>query len=243
MVYHEGLVALVSGATRGIGREVARQLAGRGVAVAVGCRDLAAGRAVAGGLPAASPVPLDVTVPGGATAAVAAVRDRFGRLDILVNNAGRIVEATAPDTTAAVLREVFDVNVFGVADLTGAALPLLRHSPAARIVNVSSTTGSLALTAAGTDFGGDADRRTAYAASKSALNMLTIQYDRAFQADPALRHIKVNSATPGYTATGMNGGRGTRTVTQGAAVIVRLALAPADGPSGGFSNDAGPVPW
>jgi NAD(P)-dependent dehydrogenase (short-subunit alcohol dehydrogenase family) len=243
MVYHDELVALVSGATRGIGREVARQLAARGVRVAVGCRELGAGQAVAAALPAAHPVPLDVTVPGGAADAVTATADLFGRLDILVNNAGRTVDATAAETTAAVLRRVFEVNVFGAADLIGAALPLLRESPAARIINVSSTTGSLALTAGGADFGGDADRRLAYAVSKSALNMLTVQYHRAFQGDPALRHIAVNSATPGYTATDMTGGRGTRTVAQGARIIVDLALAADGGPSGGFYNDAGAVPW
>jgi NAD(P)-dependent dehydrogenase (short-subunit alcohol dehydrogenase family) len=208
MVYHDGLVALVSGATRGIGREVARQLAERGVRVAVGCRDVEAGRAVAGPLDGAHPVVLDVTAPGGAAAAVAATAERYGRLDILVNNAGRTAEATAAGTTAAVLRPVFEVNVFGAVELIGAALPLLRSSPAPRVVNVSSTTASLALTAGGTDFGGDADRRLAYAASKTALNMLTVQYHRAFQSDPALRHI-----------------------------------APAGGPSGGFYNDAGAVPW
>jgi NAD(P)-dependent dehydrogenase (short-subunit alcohol dehydrogenase family) len=214
------------------------------VRVAVGCREAAAGQAVADALAGdAHPVVLDVTATGGAAAAVAATTDRYGRLDILVNNAGRTAEATAAGTTAAVLRPVFEVNVFGVTDLISAALPLLRSSPAARIVNVSSTTASLALTAGGTDFGGDADRRLAYAASKTALNMLTVQYHRAFQADPALRHIAVNSATPGYTATDMTGGHGGRTVEQGARIIVDLALAPGGGPSGGFYNDAGTVPW
>jgi NAD(P)-dependent dehydrogenase (short-subunit alcohol dehydrogenase family) len=142
-----------------------------------------------------------------------------------------------------VLREVFETNVFGCAEMIRVALPLLRQSSWPRIVNVSSTTGSLGLTAAGADFGGAADQRLAHATSKAALNMLTIQYHRAFQHDQSLRHLKINSATPGYTATDLNRHRGTRTVEQGAQIIVRLALLDDSGPSGGFFNDAGPVDW
>lgn len=247
MAQHTQPVALVTGANRGIGREVARQLAERDLAVVVGSRDVQSGQAVAGALTRqgarASAVPLDVTVPGSPFEAVRLIEGRLGRLDVLVNNAGRIVEASAVDTTADDLRAVFETNVFGAAEMVRAALPLLRTSPGARIVNVSSTTASLTLTAGGTDFGGDAALRLAYSTSKAALNMLTVQYDRAFQADPALRHVKINAATPGYTATDMNRGRGQRTVEQGARIIVDLALLAADGPSGGFFNDAGPVPW
>lgn len=240
-------VALVTGANRGIGREVARQLVARGVTVVVGSRDVAAGQAVAEEIAtdeaAASAVRLDVTAAGAHERAIADVTDRHGCLDILVNNAGRLVEADAADTTASVLRQVFETNVFGVADMIRASLPSLRRSAAARIVNVTSTTGSLSLTSHGTDFGGNADQRLAYSTSKAALNMLTIQYHRAFRLDDTLRHIKINSGTPGYTATDMNEGQGTRTVEQGARIIVELALLPDDGPSGGFFNDDGPIPW
>lgn len=212
-----------------------------------GARDLDAGRRAADELTArgvtATAVRLDVTDRVDAAASISEITARFGRLDILINNAGRIVETAAVETTADDLRAVFDTNVFGTADTIRAALPLLSESGAPRIVNVSSTTGSLALTASGTNFGGDADRRLAYATSKAAMSMLTVQYHRAFQHDPALRHVKINSATPGYTATAMNHGKGTRTVEEGPRIIVRLALLPDDGPSGGFFNDDGPVPW
>jgi NAD(P)-dependent dehydrogenase (short-subunit alcohol dehydrogenase family) len=247
MAHHTQPVALVTGANRGIGREVARQLAERDLTVVVGSRDLASGQAVADALTRqgaqASAVCLDVTAREGPCDAVRQIEHRYGRLDVLVNNAGRIVEAAAVDTTADDLRAVFETNVFGTAEMIRAALPLLRTSPAARIVNVSSTTASLTLTAGGTDFGGDAAHRLAYSTSKTALNMLTVQYDRALRADPSLRHVKINAATPGYTATDMNRGQGHRTVEQGARVIAQLSLLPASGPSGGFFNDDGPVPW
>jgi NAD(P)-dependent dehydrogenase (short-subunit alcohol dehydrogenase family) len=240
-------VCLVTGGNRGIGREVARQLAQKGMPVFIGSRDLAAGQATARELsmPARqlATVRLDVCDPVSLDRAVQEVAEQAGRLDVLINNAGAIVGSTAAETSAAILREVFETNVFGCAEMIRVALPLLRESSCPRIVNVSSTTGSLALTAAGTDFGGPADQRLAYATSKAALNMLTIQYHRAFQHDRSLRHIKINSATPGYTATGMNRHQGTRTADRGAQIIVRLALLDDSGPSGGFFNDAGPVDW
>jgi NAD(P)-dependent dehydrogenase (short-subunit alcohol dehydrogenase family) len=240
-------VALVTGANRGLGREIARQLAERGLTVVIGSRDLDAGHvvaeALANGGASVSAVRLDVTVPEACLAAVEEIRRLHGRLDVLVNNAGRIIEARATDTTGEVLRAVFDTNVFGAADMIRAALPLLRAARQPRIVNVSSTTGSVALTADGTEFGGDADRRLAYSTSKSALNMLTVQYHRAFQKHQALRHIKINAGTPGYTATDMNAGQGARSVDEGARILVDLATLPDDGPSGGFFNDQGPVPW
>jgi NAD(P)-dependent dehydrogenase (short-subunit alcohol dehydrogenase family) len=191
----------------------------------------------------ASALRLDVTEPGGPAAAIGAILDNYGRLDVLVNNAGRIIEVPAVETTAEDLRAVFDTNVFGAAEMVRAALPLLRQSSQARIVNVTSTTGSLTLTAAGTDFGGDATKRLAYATSKTALTMLTVQYHRAFQEDPILKHIKINAGTPGYSATDMNRGEGGRSVEDGARVIVDLACLQNDGPSGGFFNDQGAVAW
>jgi NAD(P)-dependent dehydrogenase (short-subunit alcohol dehydrogenase family) len=110
-------------------------------------------------------------------------------------------------------------------------------------VNVSSTTASLTLTSSGADLPGDARVRMAYAASKAALNMLTVQYAQAFLRDPKLAHVKVNAVTPGYTATDMNGFRGTRPASVAAQVVAELATLPDDGPSGCFLGEDGPVPW
>ena len=233
-------VALVTGANRGIGRETARQLAARGMDVLAGAR---APDRFGPAEPGVAPVRLDVTD----VATVSAVRDlidrEFGHLDVLVNNAGVFVGRTAAETTADDARPMFEANVLGVITMINELLPLLSRSTSARVVNVSSTTGSLGLTSAGADLPGDADRRLAYTSSKAALNMLTVQYARAFAGDPRLAHIKVNSATPGYTSTDMNDHRGTRTVAEGAGAIVAVATLPDDGPTGAFLGDDGPVPW
>jgi NAD(P)-dependent dehydrogenase (short-subunit alcohol dehydrogenase family) len=239
-------VALVTGANKGLGKETARQLVARGMTVVLGSRDPERGIAAARELGvdgAVLPVRLDVTDPASVDAVADRLRREYGRLDVLVNNAGTVVDQLAVGTTAVEMRCTYEVNVYGVVTVIHAMLPLLRASAAPRIVNVSSTTASLGLTSGGTDFGGDADRRLAYSSSKAALNMLTVQYARAFAKDPDLSHIKVNSVTPGYVATDLTRYRGTRTVEQGAQVIVRLATLPDDGPTGGFFNDQGPVPW
>jgi NAD(P)-dependent dehydrogenase (short-subunit alcohol dehydrogenase family) len=239
-------VALVTGANRGLGKETSRQLLDRGVTVVMGSRDTGHGVTAARDLDAdatAIPVHLDVTDPASVEAVADRLRQEYGRLDVLVNNAGTVVDRLAADTTAAEMRHAYEVNVFGVVTVIHTMLPLLRASGAARIVNVSSTTASLGLTSSGTDFGGDADHRMAYSSSKTALNMLTVQYAHAFAKDPDLSHIKINSATPGYTATDMTRHRGTRTVEEGSRIIVDLATLADDGPSGGFFNDQGPVPW
>jgi NAD(P)-dependent dehydrogenase (short-subunit alcohol dehydrogenase family) len=240
-------LALVTGANKGIGKETARQLGRMGLTVLLGSRDPARGEEAARDLGSdgvqVQPVQLDVTDVASVEAVAARLRDDPGHLDILVNNAGTFVGATAAETTAAPMRHIFDVNVFGVVTAIHTLLPLLRRSAAPRIVNVSSTTGSLALTAGRADLPGDATRRMAYASSKAALNMLTIQYAQAFALEPELAHVKINSATPGYTATDMNGFRGTRTVGTAARIVVALATLPDDGPSGGFFSDDGPVDW
>ncbi|MFC4048802.1 SDR family NAD(P)-dependent oxidoreductase [Actinomadura syzygii] len=239
-------VALVTGANKGLGKETSRQLLGCGMTVFMGSRDPDRGAAAAddlGGAGTAVPVRLDVTDAADVEAVADRLRRDHGRLDVLVNNAGTVVDRLPADTTAAELRETFEVNVFGVVTLVHAMLPLLRASAAPRIVNVSSTTASMGLTSGGADFGGDADRRMAYAASKAALNMLTVQYARAFARDPDLAHIAINSATPGYTATDLTGHRGARTVEEGARIIVDLAASADAVQTGGFFNDRGHVPW
>ncbi|GAA4521266.1 SDR family NAD(P)-dependent oxidoreductase [Actinoallomurus oryzae] len=238
-------VALVTGANKGLGKETARQLLERGMTVVMGSRDPERGIAAAGELRAggaAVPVQLDVTDSASVEAVADRLRRDHGRLDVLVNNAGTVVDRLAADTTALEMRHTYEVNVFGVVTVIHAMLPLLRASAAPRIVNVSSTTASLGLTSGGTDFGGDAGRRIAYSSSKTALNMLTVQYAHAFAKDPDLSRIKINAATPGYTATDLTGHRGSRTVEEGARIIVELATL-ADGPTGGFFNDQGHVPW
>lgn len=241
-----GDVVLVTGANKGLGKQAAGQLARRGMTVLLGSRDAERGaRAaaeVAAGRADVTPVQLDVTDPASLDAAAARIRREHGRLDVLINNAGTTVDAAPAETTEADMRRVFEVNVFAAAAVIRVMLPLLRESAAPRIVNVSSTTASLTMTSRGHDFGGNASRRFAYSTSKAALNMLTVQYARAFAAAPDLAHIKINSATPGYTATDMTGGRG-RSVADGARIIVDLATCCADGPTGGFFNDQGPVPW
>lgn len=240
-------VALVTGANKGLGKETARQLAARGVTVALGSRDTERGEAAAHELAAAGiapiPVRLDVTDAGSVQDVADWLEAEYGRLDALVNNAGTVVDQRAERTTAAEMRHTYEVNVFGAVTMIQTMLPLLGTSLAPRIVNVSSTTASMSLTSGGTDFGGDADMRMAYSSSKAALNMLTVQYAKAFSTNDALSHIKINSATPGYTATDMTRHRGTRTVAEGARIIVDLATLPEDGPTGKFFNDNGTVPW
>ena len=244
-------LVLVTGANKGLGKETARQLACRGMTVLLGSRDLDRGRRAAGELTdstgadggAVLPIQLDVTDPDSVKAAVEQVHAAHGRLDALVNNAGIFAGARAADTTVTQLRDLFEVNVFGVVTVTHAFLPLLAKSAAPRIVNVSSTTASLTLTADGADIPGDASTRLAYASAKAALNMLTVQYAKAFRAEPELAHILVNSAVPGWTATDINNHRGIRPVHDGARIIADLAALPADGPTGGCFDDQGPVPW
>ncbi|KAK1184531.1 SDR family NAD(P)-dependent oxidoreductase [Streptomyces sp. NBS 14/10] len=250
-------VALVTGGNRGIGREVARQLGEAGLTVVIGSRDLVAGERAAKEIQTeladsrpdiqVTAVHLDVTARGDEAgnphSAAEEISRRYGRLDILVNNAGRMVEVLPTDITGKDLEAAFITNVGGVAETTHACLPLLKQAEAPRIVNVSSTTASLKLTTEDKDFGGDHGVRAPYSTSKAALNMLTLHYNKAFQADESLRHIKINAITPGYVATEMTHGLGTRTVEQGARALVTLALRGEDSPTGGYFNENGPLPW
>ncbi len=237
-------VALVSGANKGIGKEISRQLATEGVMVLMGARDQQRGeKAVADlqaqGLPVEF-IQLDVTSQASVDEAVAEVVRRHGRLDILVNNAGVNIDwMPASDLTLDGLQTTFDTNVVGAFRVTKAMLPLLRKSRQGRIVNLTSGNGS---------FGFNTNphiplppRNTllAYASSKAALNMMTLR----LADDLKSAGVKVNAADPGFTATDMNQFRGTRTVEEGAATPVRLALLPDDGPTGGVFGDDGQEPW
>ncbi|MFZ3560675.1 SDR family oxidoreductase [Streptomyces sp. BH055] len=237
-------IALITGANKGIGLAVARGLGERGITVVLGARDEVLGKQAADALSAdgitATPVRLDVRDESSVLDAARLVESRYGRLDILVNNAGTAgsFTGTADRAGADELREVFETNVFGVATVTRAMLPLLRRAPAGRVVNLSSHVGSLALSSdpgsplAGVDM-------IAYQSSKTALNALTVAYAKALRGTS----VKVNAALPGVVATDINHHRGPRTPAQGAAVVVRLALLDENGPSGACVADEGPVPW
>jgi NAD(P)-dependent dehydrogenase (short-subunit alcohol dehydrogenase family) len=236
--------ALVTGANKGIGREVARRLAGLGFTVLAGARDRGRGEAACEGLRTEGLdvhlVVLDVADEESAARAAAEVEGRFGKLDVLVNNAGISLGAESPSKQAlGAMRHLFATNVWGPIAVTQAFLPLLERAPAPRIVNVSSSVGSLGLAM-------DPEGRIAqlggifgYAASKTALNAFTLRLAHELRD----KRIKVNAACPGYVATDLNRHTGPRTVEQGAEIIVRLATLPDDGPTGGFFDDAGPVPW
>jgi len=244
-------VALVTGANKGIGLHIARELAAHGLTVLVGSRDLRHGETSAKSLGGnAGAVQLDVTDKASVAAAADRIRKEYGRLDVLVNNAGvshsgtpgkplqEIAEAGRMSVVSLdEVRAVFETNVFGVIAVTQAMLPLLREAPAGRIVNVSSTSGSLTWNSDPANphrkmFG-------TYSASKTALNAITL----AFAADLESTRIKVNAACPGFTATDLNNFQGTRTVEEAAREPVRLALLGQDGPTGTFSDENGPVPW
>ena len=223
---------LISGANRGLGFEVARQLATAGHQVWIGARDPERGRQAADAL-GAEFVQLDVTDDASVTTAA----ETIARLDVLVNNAGisggRI---TAGEATVDQMRAVYETNVFGPVRLLRAFIPLLENSPAPVVVNVSSGVGSLSL-ASDPESPLSQANFPVYASSKAALNMLTIRYAAAFP------RMRINSVDPGFTATDFNEHRGTQTVEQGAEAIVRYALITSDGPTGGFFDRNGAEPW
>jgi NAD(P)-dependent dehydrogenase (short-subunit alcohol dehydrogenase family) len=240
-------VALVTGANKGLGQEVARQLGRRGMTVLLGCRDrtrgeTAAAELVAEGLDVA-PTALDVTQVTSAEAVADHIRKTYGRLDVLINNAGIHVGRPALEIRATEMRKTFETNVFGVVTMINIMLPLLKEAPEPRIVNVASTTASLALTSDPTSLFGQENNSLAYASSKSAVTMLTVQYANALRRLPAYAHVKINAVTPGYIATDLNGHTGPRSVEQGARIVIDLATIAHDGPSCGFFNDDGSVPW
>jgi NAD(P)-dependent dehydrogenase (short-subunit alcohol dehydrogenase family) len=184
-------------------------------------------------------VQLDVTDDASVTAAAELLEERAGRLDVLVNNAGVIGGSPQLPTKIdpATVRTAVETNVIGVIRVTNAMLPLLRRSASPRIVNMSSSVGSLTRQSGGTDETGPLS--AAYAPSKTFLNAVTVQYAKELRDT----NILINAGCPGYCATDLNGFRGVRTPEQGAAIGIRLATLPDDGPTGGFFDDAGVVPW
>ncbi len=229
-------VALVTGSNRGIGFEVVRGLAERGYLALLGARDAAAGEEAAARLRAAGlavePVQIDVTDAASVNAALAVVKDRYGRLDSLVNNAGVLLDEGAPglDVPVQTVHATFEVNVYGTLRVTQAFAPLLVRARG-NVVNVSSIMGQLA--SAGPGY-------LAYRSSKAALNMIT----RVLAAELEPRGVRVNSAHPGWVRTRMGGPAAPGTPEEGAAPIIWLATLGPDGPTGGFFGPGNqPLDW
>src|SRR5215831_5581037 len=229
-------VALVTGANRGIGFEVCRQLAGKGFVVLLTARDAAKANTAARELANAGTVEsllLDVADASSIKKAAGEVAIRYGHLDVLVNNAGinyDTWEAAENADIDGTVMETIATNLLGPWRLCQAFLPLLRKSKAPRIVNVSSESGSLAHMDAGPP---------AYQVTKAALNALT----RTLAGELRQAHILVNAVCPGWVATDMGGAGAPRSAEEGAAGIVWAATLPQNGPTGGFFRDGKPLPW
>ena len=240
----KGAVALITGANKGIGYEVARQLGAKGLTVLIGARNAKLGEDATKTLKAAGAdahfVELDVTKPETIASAADSISKQCGRLDVLVNNAGIVAKGDGAPSVADLkaVREVFEVNFFGVLAVTQAMLPLVRKSASGRIVMVSSGLGSIAWNA---DPNGQFSswRLIGYNGSKAIMSMMTAQLASELRETP----IKVNAVNPGYTATDINANSGTQTVEEGAAEIVRQSLAPDSAPTGGFVQTGGSIPW
>ena len=236
--------ALITGGNKGIGFETARQLAGSGYRIWLGCRDRHRGQTAVEQLLAQGHdvrlLMIDVTTDESVRAAAEHVHGEDGRLDVLINNAGILGSMPTPDRSQSVddIRAVYDTNVFGAIRVTQAFTPLLKAAGHANVVMISSGLGSLGWLS-------DPDNQfygvnvLGYNSSKSALNAVTVSFAKSLAPD----NIKVNSADPGYTATDFNGHSGYRTVEQAAAGIVWLARQESSGPTGGFYFEQERVPW
>ncbi|GAA3552575.1 SDR family oxidoreductase [Microlunatus spumicola] len=237
--------ALITGANKGIGFETARQLAHQGFTVWIGSRDQARGEAAVKELSVDGDVRivgLDVTDADSVQAAAAHVGDATGPLDVLINNAGIALGAEdGPPSTIGLdtIRRTSDVNFYGVLRVTQAFLPLVRQAPAGRIVNVSSTSGSITALVDPESPLAQFPLSVAYSSSKTFLNALTASFAVELRGTP----IKINSVCPGFNETDINGNTGTQHPSEGAKIVVRAARLPADGPSGTFFDEHGVVGW
>jgi NAD(P)-dependent dehydrogenase (short-subunit alcohol dehydrogenase family) len=235
--------ALVTGANKGIGYEIAAGLGALGWTVGVGARDeqrrdAAVAKLRAAGVDAFG-VPLDVTDDASVAAAAGLIEERAEGLDALVNNAGITggMPQNPTEVEPATMRTAVETNVIGVIRVTNAMLPLLHRSASPRIVNMSSSAGSLARQIDPESHTGPVS--AAYSPSKTFLNAVTVQYAKELLDT----NVLINAACPGFVATDLNGFRGVRTPKQGSATAIRLAILPDDGPTGGFFDDDGVVAW
>ncbi|CAH1200735.1 Oxidoreductase UcpA [Paenibacillus plantiphilus] len=235
----EKTIALITGANKGIGLEIGRQLGRQGITVLLGARSLAKAEAAASQLQAehiqAYPIELDVTDSGHIRSAAAKIEADYGKLDILVNNAGTYLDHEGNNTD--VMRRTFEVNLFGAHALTAAVLHLLSASPAGRIVNQSSILGSVATILEDEMYASAAV--PAYTASKAALNAWTAQLSIQLKGT----NVKVNACHPGWVKTDMGGDNAVMEIDEGAATAVSLATLPDDGPTGGFFHKSANLPW
>jgi NAD(P)-dependent dehydrogenase (short-subunit alcohol dehydrogenase family) len=251
---HNKPVALVTGANQGIGLQIANELVAHGFTVLVGSRNFERGEAAVKEIgPDARTLQLDVTDQASIAAAAERIRKELGRLDVLVQNAAisntsklphqsiaEYAKTTRPSTVSLdEVRAVWETNVFGVLAVYQAMLPLLRESPNARIVNVSSGAGSMTMNSDPAN-GHRSIFGPVYPASKTALNAMTLAM--AIELEP--EGIKVNAVSPGFTKTNLNNYAGTETVQEGAREAVRVALLGPDGPTGTFTHaKLGTLPW
>jgi len=238
-------IAFITGANKGIGLEIARQLLEAGVNVIIGARDVNRAAAAIEGLAAqglnAQLLFIDLNDHSSITAAVVAIEADYGHLDILVNNAGIVDSAAGPPSISSPdsVRRIMETNFIGTLAVTQALLPLLRKAPAARIVNLSSSLGSLTVNSDPTSPYYDA-RLIGYNASKAAVNMLTVQLAQELRDTS----IVVNSVSPGYVKTDLTGHNGFLTPEEGARLPVQYALLPeSDAVSGTFVEASGTTPW
>jgi len=236
----ETRIALVTGANRGIGLEIVKQLSRGGLVAVLASRDVEKGREAGSKLASEGLEPpvvaLDVSDEASIRAAVDEVMNLFGRIDVLVNNAGILKEGQSPedskvlDLSSQLALETYDTNALGPLRLMQAVLPIMQKGEYGRIVNVSSGAGQLAEMGAG---------YPAYRMSKAALNALT----RITAAELGPTPIKVNAMCPGWVRTDMGGPNATRSVQQGAETAIWLATLPDTGPTGGFFRDKAPIAW
>ncbi len=236
---------LVTGANKGIGYEVAKQMAEMGYFIFLGCRDLQKGLEAVNslkelGISNVEALKIDVSDLNSVQEAASALSSKIEMLDILINNAG--TAGTQPQNISqcdmSVVKELFNTNVFGAIQTTQEMMPLLKKAIQPVIVNVSSELGSLTMQT-GEERNSNWDLYPIYGSTKTALNAFTIALAHEFKNTK----FRINSVTPGYTATDLNGFAGFKTAAQGAKPIVKLATINADGPTGKFFRDDSEVPW